>query len=137
MSGRGWSRIAVLVCAVLGVMASLLGAQVTTAPPAAAVAEQIFDGPNAPVHAVAVDDDGNRYVGGDFTWWGPQTGGGAGVSQASGNVLRTLPPVDGVVYATLPDGAGGWYIGGSVTSVAGVQRNNAAHVLATGEVDPR
>jgi hypothetical protein len=38
-------------------------------------------------------------------------------------------------YAAVPDGAGGWYIGGHFTAVAGVDRQNLAHILSTGALD--
>ena len=47
-----------------------------------------------------------------------------------------FPIVVGSVAATAPDGAGGWYIGGTFTQVGGVPRSNLAHILANGTVDP-
>ena len=37
--------------------------------------------------------------------------------------------------ATVPDGAGGYYVGGAFTEVGGTTRNNIAHILADGSVD--
>jgi len=42
--------------------------------------------------------------------------------------------VSGTVYATIPDGSGGWYIGGDFTSVGGVTRRRIAHILSDGTV---
>ncbi len=104
--------------------------------PARAAGQQIFDGLNGPVYATAVGADGTTYVGGSFTAWGPQTGGGAALAVADGALNRTLPPVAGTVYAVAPDGVGGWYLGGTFSHVGGVPRLNLAHILGTGAVDP-
>jgi len=41
----------------------------------------------------------------------------------------------GYVWTAIPDGAGGWYVGGSFTQIGGVARNNIAHILSDGSVD--
>jgi hypothetical protein len=41
----------------------------------------------------------------------------------------------GVVDAIAPDGSGGYFIGGSFTSIDGVAVQNAAHILANGTLD--
>lgn len=41
----------------------------------------------------------------------------------------------GTVYAVVPDGSGGWYIGGSFTSVGGEARSRLAHIRPTGALD--
>ena len=100
--------------------------------------KKVSDGPNGEVKAIAQDSNGVRYMGGTFTGWQPQTGGGALLSDASSSVTdvdRTFAGVVGSVNATVPDGSGGWFIGGSFTAVGGVVRNNLAHLLANGNVD--
>ena len=50
-----------------------------------------------------------------------------------------VPPVtggDGEIDATVSDGAGGFYIGGSFTHVGGVPRGNLAHIRANKTLDP-
>jgi hypothetical protein len=47
-----------------------------------------------------------------------------------------LPAVQGNVTAAAADGQGGWYIAGAFGYVGGIERNNLAHVLADGTVDP-
>ncbi len=42
----------------------------------------------------------------------------------------------GFVSASVPDGAGGFYIGGAFGEVGGQPRKNIAHILADGSVDP-
>lgn len=95
------SRTARVSTALLGILAvvgsMLIGVGALTPTPAQAAGQQVFDGPNGTVRATAVGADGTTYVGGDFTQWGPQTGGGAGLSASNGAVARTLPPVTGTV----------------------------------------
>lgn len=42
---------------------------------------------------------------------------------------------NGTVLAAIPDGTGGWYIGGSFTSIGGTGRNGLAHLNANGSLD--
>ena len=114
---------------------SFVAIPVLTASPAQAATQQVFDGPNGSVSAIAVEADGTAYVGGAFTAWGPQTGGGALLDSATAAVDRTFPPVTGTISAVVDDGAGGWYIGGNFTAVAGVARTRLAHILPSGELD--
>src|SRR6476646_7173933 len=77
---------------------------------------------------------GRVYLAGGFDYVGPSTGYGVGVDGSSGNRLSGAPLVDGIVRTAVPDGSGGWYIGGSFTHVGGVYRPSAAQVSATGAV---
>ena len=76
------------------------------------------------------------YLGGDFTYLGPQTGSGVPLSAATGQPVSAFPQVNGAVYACASDGANGWFIGGAFTQVGALARNNLAHILASGAVDP-
>ena len=102
----------------------------------AATLGEMIDAPDSSVFALAIGADGAPYVGGAFTRWGAQTGGGAALAAAGGAVDRSFPQVVGEVYATAPDGVGGWYIGGGFSAVGGVPRSNLAHITSSGEVDP-
>ena len=91
--------------------------------------------PNGNVLAVA--RSGNTiYIAGSFRSVGPNTGGGVPLNQTSGAPLRPFARPAGVVHAVVPDGAGGWYIGGEFTAVEGRPRANLAHILANGRVAP-
>src|SRR5207253_2725231 len=82
---------------------------------------------------------GITYIGGLFTQVGPRTGPGVGIDATSGQSTG-LPEVSGgsaVVEAVVPDGAGGWYVGGAFTRVGGLPRLNLAHIRADRVVDPR
>jgi ubiquitin-protein ligase len=75
------------------------------------------------------------YIGGSFNYVGPNTGNGVGIDNSTGNTVSGFPYVNGDIYAVVPDGSGGWYIGGEFTSVGGVVRNNIAHISADKSVD--
>ncbi|GAA1247747.1 hypothetical protein [Oryzihumus leptocrescens] len=76
---------------------------------------------------------GRVYIAGGFDYVGPSTGYGVGVD-STGKRLGGAPLVDGVVNAAVPDGSGGWFIGGSFSHVGGVYRPSAAQVTASGTV---
>ncbi len=80
-------------------------------------------------------DNNILYVGGTFSCVGPHTGAGALLDTMAGGPLAGFPRVEGgSVYAVAADGSGGWYIGGSFTSVGGVPRNCVAQVLSDNTV---
>ena len=54
----------------------------------------------------------------------------------TGVAVSGFPEVKGSVYAVVPDGAGGWYIGGSFTSVGGFPRMDVAHILSNNTISP-
>ena len=89
---------------------------------------------DGPVRAVA--KNGNTlYIGGDFSYVGPYTGGGVPLSSSDGTALAGFPKVRGTVFAAQPDREGGWYIGGVFDSVGGQARQNLAHVRSDLMVD--
>lgn len=80
--------------------------------------------------------DGNKlYIGGDFDYVGPQTGSWASISRADLNTVTNAPRVNGTIYCAESDGAGGWFVGGAFTQVAGAARTNLAHFRADGTLD--
>jgi hypothetical protein len=89
---------------------------------------------NRPVYAIARTTD-TVYIGGEFTYVGPYTGPGVPISASSGQPVGTFPKVNGPVYACVPDGSGGWFIGGYFTQVGGGACNYVAHIRADGSVD--
>ena len=74
------------------------------------------------------------YVGGTFTIVGPSTGSGMAVSGTSGEPVGPSPRIAGTIYAVAPDGAGGWYVGGSIVGITGRPCGNLAHVMSDGRV---
>ena len=98
----------------------------------APLADWAFDGT---VNALL--QQGSRwYVGGDFQSVGQTTGGGA-PTLFDGGLLPQFPEVAGQVLAVESDGMGGFYLGGSFTSVGGLPRSNVAHLFADLGVDPQ
>jgi len=83
------------------------------------------------VYAVA-EADGIIYLGGTFDYVGPQTGGFALLDATTGAPGRTR--IDGSVQV-IPDGAGGWYIGGSLEEVNGIPRFGIARLTPSGDLD--
>jgi hypothetical protein len=75
------------------------------------------------------------YLGGTFSHVGQPVGFGVPLSAASGQPAGRFPKVNGPVLASVPDGVGGWYIGGQFTQVGELVRTNIAHILAGGDVD--
>ncbi|MCH8942493.1 MAG: hypothetical protein IIA48_08685, partial [Bacteroidetes bacterium] len=75
------------------------------------------------------------YIGGSFTQIKPYTGRGAALNNTNGNYDNSMPKANGTIRAVIPDGSGGWYIGGDFTSIGGVARNRLAHINADKSVD--
>ncbi len=92
---------------------------------------------NGTVRAITLSgDEKTVYLGGDFTQIGARSGGGVPIDLKKGRVVAPdFPIVAGIVNAAAPDGAGGWYIGGSFTNVGTFKRKYLAHIRADRTVD--
>jgi hypothetical protein len=129
VGARVVSRIAALLCLV-----SLAG----PATPAGAVVSPSFDPSietDGDVNAV-VSSGGRLFLGGTFSRVGLATGGGADLASSDGSANHGSAKPSSNVNTVVPDGAGGWYIGGAFLRVGNVARNRLAHLLADGSVDP-
>ncbi len=83
---------------------------------------------NGPVYS-SVLNGATLYIGGDFTYVGPETGAGVTFDTTTG-APNAFPRIDGRVDAVASDGAGGWYVGGIFTDVDGSSTyNNLAHII--------
>lgn len=91
------------------------------------------DGINDGINAI-VELGNTVYIGGSFTVVGPYTGTGVPIDASSGVPVAGFPKVNGQVHAVIPDGSGGWYIGGFFTNVGGLVRNRVAHIDASNNV---
>lgn len=79
--------------------------------------------------------DGNTvYFGGGFSYVGPDMPYGVGINPSTGVVSTAFPKPNGFVRAVIPDGSGGWYIGGDFTSIGGVTRNRLARINSDGSL---
>jgi len=82
--------------------------------------------------------DGNTlYIGGAFTSVSPNTGGGAALDTSTGITPTGVIPrtINGTVNAVVPDGSGGWYIGGNFTKVGADTRNRIARINSDGSLN--
>ncbi len=88
---------------------------------------------NGTVYAIARDGD-RLYIGGGFDRVGPPTGPAAVVNSTTGEAIPTSFRFMGSVRAAIPDGAGGWFVGGSFAGGGDVPLSTLAHVLPDGSV---
>jgi hypothetical protein len=123
------SNLCLLVACVWIALAQLLQAQRSNSP------LTNFWYPDGNVNAIA-EANGIVYLGGQFNYIGPYTGNAAVLDVSTGARDDTFPAVDGNISVAAPDGAGGWFIGGSFASVGGVAHLGLAHILADNTVDP-
>jgi hypothetical protein len=84
--------------------------------------------------AAIVPTDTVVYIGGDFTTIGPPTGPAVAVDMTTREPLPHYPQANGPVYTAIPDGVGGYYIGGAFTMVQGQLRSGLARIGADGRV---
>jgi hypothetical protein len=82
-----------------------------------------------------VRDEKRFYIGGDFTYIGPNTGSLAVLNLTNGKALANLPRVNGTIRALATDEAGGIIMGGNFTKVDGVARNRLARLLPDFKLD--
>lgn len=86
------------------------------------------------VNAIAVSGN-TAYIGGTFDYVGPRTGASAALDSTTGTRQTPWPEITGTVNATASDGSGGWYVGGSFSTIDGSARNNLVHITSSGTVD--
>jgi len=89
------------------------------------------------VHTVLRDPVNDRvYLGGNFTYVGPNVPYGALTDAVSSDLLPGQQTPNGPVRAAIPDGNGGFYIGGSFTKIGGSVRQRLARINADGTLHP-
>lgn len=76
------------------------------------------------------------YVGGLIDMAGYLTGGLTYLPQADTMPDLVFPWVDGSIHTIIPDGEGGWFVGGDFDRIGIVIRNNIARILPDFTVDP-
>ena len=121
-------------------LAALIAFGMTSGPASrqaeASPAPSIIDTPLGDVFGTAIGPDGTSYAVGNFTAVGAWTGGLSLLDGTTAATDRSYPRLNGQITAAVSDGSGGWFVGGSITSLGGVSRLNVAHILADGTVDP-
>lgn len=82
---------------------------------------------DGPVTAVVVTN-GAIYLGGEFSYVGPRTGPAGVFDRVTGEWLASPPRINGIVRTVIPDGSGGWFIGGTFTQIGGYAITNLARL---------
>jgi|GEM_PF-4657413 len=92
--------------------------------------------------ALSLSSDGTTlYVGGNFFQFQTLSGEGVPFNETTQEIVTTYSRVRTVVgdgatiYVSVPDGVGGWYIGGSFTNVGTTTQPRLAHITSLGVLD--
>jgi len=87
-------------------------------------------------HLARADGSNTLYLAGSFDHLGPDVRYGAQMDVVTGYLDEGFNGLGLPGHACAPDGAGGWYVGGAFTEVAGVPRAHIARLNADGSVHP-
>ena len=101
--GRYLSVCLLFVCCFVGLLAAPAAAR-AAAPPSSQPDGQVWV-TNGRVLATAIGANGTSYIGGIFSYVGPQTGSGVALDVSSGVRDASFAMVQGSVFAVVPDGA--------------------------------
>lgn len=88
------------------------------------------------VNAVAITNN-IAYIGGDFSYLGPASGAAGLFFSDFGDVIPGFPKLVGTVRTVIPDGTGGWYVGGLFVPAANTNLQNLVHVRADNTLDAK
>lgn len=105
----------------------VLNAQSTT------IIEEDWWQPNGEIRTI-VHDNNTVYLGGNFSYIGPNTPFGTSVNTTTGIPNLSLLKPNDVIRTVISDGKGGWYIGGGFTQVGGQNRNRIAQINGLGQL---
>ena len=86
--------------------------------------------------ASIVKDGNTLYVGGSFSQAGYRALHGAVVTPTNDFPAANFPDANSTINSIISDGAGGWYVGGSFSTLGQVSVNRLAHILPDMSVDP-
>lgn len=75
------------------------------------------------------------YIGGSFTFAGKNSGYCAKVTTTNSSINKLYSKVNGAIYACIPDGANGWYIGGNFSAVGDASISYLARIKQDGTLD--
>ena len=90
---------------------------------------------SAQLNSVAASAD-RLFLTGDFSYLALPAGTFARLDTVSGAPSSPFADLTGAVHAIVSDGAGGWFVGGTVTSAHGIARTNLLHLNADGSLAP-
>ncbi|MFN5883915.1 MAG: hypothetical protein ACK445_01125, partial [Bacteroidota bacterium] len=85
---------------------------------------------NGAVFALTKNNN-NIYAGGEFTNYGPSRNYGIMTDTANGIIVNQPASVsqpNSTVFVSIPDGNGGWFIGGDFSQVGDSARQRVAHI---------
>ena len=91
--------------------------------------------PDGVVHSI-LETNGIIYLGGEFTSLSPNLPTTAMVNAVNGRADLSFPTILGLVHCAIPDGGGGWFLGGRFHRVNDALRTNLVHLLADNTIDP-
>ncbi len=86
------------------------------------------------VNSVVVTNN-TAYIGGDFGYVGPANGAAGLVDPDFGDPISGFPKLNGTIRAIIPDGSGGWFVGGQFVPDANPNIKNLVHVRADNSLD--
>src|SRR4030042_1310757 len=109
MKGLGVALLSLVLAVFTPVFLGSRGIEQAQAAPSSTPVEEFWETDNT-VYGVFPSGD-LIYLGGEFHYVGPHTGGGVPIDAASGIPTNPYPEVNGIVYTALPDGSGGWFVG--------------------------
>jgi hypothetical protein len=89
--------------------------------------------PNGAVNAIEITTN-TIYVGGNFTYLGPYKG-SAFIYNNFGLTTDLEHKINGIVWTAIPDGNGGWYVGGDFHRVGNYNISNLVHINSNGRID--
>jgi hypothetical protein len=91
--------------------------------------------PNGNVYKIV--QSGNKvFIAGDFDYIGPDNPHGNAVNINTGLADSNFQNPNDIVRVCIPDGAGGWYIGGDFTTIGNQPRYHIARINADGSLNP-
>jgi hypothetical protein len=92
-------------------------------------------GTNEPINSIFKSGD-TLFVAGDFNAVGKSVRGPVGIDKNSGNTVYGFPELNdgGQIRTVIPDGVGGWFIGGLFSKIGDILRTNIAHVNSIQQV---
>ena len=95
---------------------------------------------NGTINDLVVGGDGTIYIGGDFTFVGPQSGYGVVINTTTQTRDANYPVLyksggSGKVWDVVSDGSGGWYVGGDFDRLDGQTSDSLIHLQSDGSLD--
>lgn len=75
------------------------------------------------------------FIGGEFSRLGLKTDYLSSINEGGTTSDQGMPNANGAIRCIIPDGSGGWYVGGSFTQIGNVNKSYIAHIKSDKTVD--